>query len=210
MSDYRIILVNGPPKSGKDTLANAFVKQTTHFGIIGQHRVWGNKEKFAYPLYWALAEFFSVTIEWLEEYKDEPVLPNGVTPRKALQDLSEVWAKNLFGQPVFGDLLAKRIKPTTKLPGNNFLRIYIVSDSGFQPEANAVHRVHQNKVGLIRLMRNGTSYSGDTRDYIVKSDDSMPFRTIENNGTVEELMKQVREFVEEVINHGAINSGTQS
>lgn len=198
MMDYHIILLNGPPRSGKDTIANMFYDDNYLVGVIGQWRIQAVKEKFAYPIKWALMEFFDIDEETLEFNKDNPILPSYVTPRRALINLSEQWAKPTFGPGLFGMLCGKRVDKQLALKTGVDKTIFTVSDSGFVEEAAALQEMHPGKVHLVKLRRDGTDFRGDSRSYI--SFDATRSRVfwLDNNGSKVELYMKFKEIVEQV------------
>lgn len=151
-----IIFLNGPPRCGKDALAEALHKSRPI--LI---------EKFAKPIYSMLAGFLNVNTEYLEQTKDltHPYLKNK-TPRHALISLSEDWAKPNFGCDIFGALLAARIV------GRDYKTI-VVSDSGFFPEleralVDICKKVPSETINalLVHIYRPGCSFKNDSRNYV--------------------------------------------
>jgi len=153
----RLLLVNGPPRSGKDTVGEVLKEwfpgkvYVTKFAKILKERTH------------ALYGMAGTEHDYFEAIKDVPNAAFlGLTPRKAYIGVSELLMKPQHGQDIFGNLLIEDIET------NGFLAdLVVVTDSGFEAEAlpliNAYGRVNSN---LIRLCRPGTNFEGDSRSYI--------------------------------------------
>lgn len=149
-----IVLLNGPPRSGKDTAASAITAAFSAFHY-----------KLSHPLKVAIPAFFGLEDQQhaLEAQKDQKLRElYGVTFRKAQQDLSEVWAKPLFGKDVLGHIAVRHLRNHSG-PG----RVCVVSDTGFVEEIIPIVEAfsHRN-VLIIQLRRDGCTFDGDTRSYV--------------------------------------------
>lgn len=151
----RVLLVNGPPGSGKDTVADYV------------YALWGARRlKFAEPLKASVPKLFNLTdAEWVRmQERDQKEKPQeklfGMTPRTAQIWVSEDVMKPQFGEDVFGRLLWNRVQSSPA-------ELFVVSDSGFQPEAEVlIEKLGAENLALIRLSRPGCSFDGDSRDYV--------------------------------------------
>lgn len=182
----RIVLLNGPPRCGKDTAGQILREE---FGAVPQ--------KFAHALKVGTHALFAAMLgdladdaggdpchddAYYEDRKEEP-MPEflGLTPRQAYIAVSEVLMKPTFDRQVFGRILADRIAHSgTAHP------IHVVTDSGFEPEGMVlVDRFGAHNCTLVRLHRPGCDFSGDSRSYI----DLPGVRTldVQNDGTVDNL-----------------------
>lgn len=204
MIDYRIILINGPKHSGKDTLAETFYHDAHPMAVLGERRIVGFTEKFAEPLKRAIPEFFDMEREVLEEHKDEITLPNYKRYRDAQITLSEIWAKPTFGEGIFGDLLARRLWRAIKSNrGDGWTAIYVISDSGFQREAEELAIHFGSKMATVKLKRPNTAFipGDDSRGYITGIG---PTVWLDNDGTKEELLAKFKAFLrDEVLKENA-------
>lgn len=148
-----VVILNGPPKCGKDTLAERLVEHG--YKIL----------MFKDGLYEATAAYYDLPLEYVahlctdRRYKDFPHSAFGsMSPREALIHVSEdVW-KPQFGARVFGERLAEAAYDF----GN-----VIVPDGGFKDELNAVEASHN--VTVVRLHRKGYDFKGDSRTYAEES-----------------------------------------
>lgn len=162
----RIILLNGPAGSGKDSIGKEILNQGLTYSKI---------RKFAEPLKRAVSAFFNLTPAeydfYFETYEGKNTRSYrffGLTPREWLIKFSEDYAKVNGGKDVFGVLLADEIEKDFK----EGYETIIVTDSGFQDEALALLRKFDGKadVLIVRLHRNGYTFAGDSRGYITFKD----------------------------------------
>lgn len=176
----KIILFNGPPSSGKDTMATM---------IQGMLKEKSRVVKFAAPLKTVVLHLFcggnsklfhdlDTNAEEKNKGRDDlfftKVDGTVVSCRQAQIDVSESYLKPLYGQNIFGRILASTIDadPETE--------VFLVSDSGFRPEAEElVRQFGEQNILLFRLHREGFDYSGDSRNYIDLDD--IDVKTIDIN-----------------------------
>lgn len=153
-----VIFINGPPRSGKDTLADHIVRTNPGF----------KKVKFAQVLKertHALYGHPDLPHDWFEETKDVPnAIFLGQTPRQAYINVSEKLMKPIHGKEVFGELLlAELVKQA------DGVKAFVVSDSGFADEAFPVIRwVGGSNCILVRIHaeKRGCTFANDSRSHI--------------------------------------------
>ena len=170
-----IVLVNGPPRSGKDTVAN----------LLANHGY--QPLKFAGSLKAGLAGLLGLSIEeYLEYFETDAKAENGgpfedLTPRQALIDLSEEYMKPRFGQDIFGKVAAN---VAFEVEGD-----VVFSDCGFDAEViPVVHFFGAENCRVIRLAREGCNWDGDSRTYLNPYlFKGVKFDWVRNNGTVADL-----------------------
>ena len=185
----KIVLLNGPPYSGKDTIARHLLERTPpKYGVI---------MKFATPLKTIVRDFFCFGDQKLFDFWDSPANKDKPTDQflgRSCRDcqigVSEGFFKPTFGQDVFGKILARDIARTEK-------GIYYISDSGFRPEAEVlVKKFGAENVILVNLERDNTSFKGDSRGYINLDDLEVTRLTIHNNeGSSEKTAINIREII---------------
>ncbi len=164
----RIILLNGPARSGKDSLANAFVRHAHDQGLKAE------VTKFALPLKekaHALFGFAGKPHDFFENEKDVPqAYLYGKTWRQVYIAVSELLFKPMFGKDIFGRLLVDEIEIIRKIAevdGETDPDYFLVSDSGFLDEASVVvSRYGAENIILVHLERDGYDFTGDSRGYI--------------------------------------------
>jgi hypothetical protein len=182
----KIILISGPPGSGKDTAGNILMELLPDRGYL---------EKFSGPLKAAIPAILNVPFSELERHKDVPInsytsLGIKQTFRQIQISMSENWMKPLYGQDIFANLLIYRINQHNLLAEEYGADepIAIVTDCGFQVEVGALlRRFTQSNCLGIQLYREGCTYEGDSRSRIV-----IPVQyTVHNNGSLENLKYQL-------------------
>lgn len=153
---HKIVFLNGPPRSGKDTAGMALLR---HYE--SRVRLYEMKR----PIDNALRGFFNVdatTWQGWEKYKDEPgtVVFNGHSLRQVKIDFSEQWAKRLFGAAIFGECAVRHLTVSTSASAT------VITDSGFRDEAEPLieHFGIANCL-LVHIHRNGRTFDGDSRSY---------------------------------------------
>ena len=150
----RVLLLNGPPESGKDTIGNLLQEQLDCALTC-----------FKFNLYKVTAKYFEEDLDWFinvatdRRYKDKFHFKElgGRTPREALVYVSEEVCKPKFGDDYFGKLARDRVA-THPSPD-----LVVFTDSGFESEVPPLLEVAD--VVIIQLHGRG-SFVGDSRDYV--------------------------------------------
>jgi hypothetical protein len=176
----KITLFNGPPRSGKDTAALKLVKYLE-----------SGFERFSMPLKASFAAISSSHIDKFgnvdpyEKTKEEIIPWLGVSYRQYQIDMSEKFFKPLYGEFIFGKLLAERLSS---------MRMYdriVIPDSGFAHEVKPlIDKFGEENIKLVRVHRPGFDFTGDSRSYIsgVVPDEI----DIQNDGTQAEFENKVK------------------
>jgi hypothetical protein len=152
-----IILLNGPPSSGKDTAAT-FMKKYL-LGSVREYKMSTTLKSGLQTLLGIEQEDWNRMLAY--GAKDEPQLPLNITPREALIKLSEDYMKVLFGDNIFGHIAVRRLKRMVSADH------ILVTDTGFTYEAvPIVQEWGQKKVRILRLARPGCDFEDDSREYI--------------------------------------------
>lgn len=147
-----IILLNGAPSSGKDTLANYLESDF----IL--HWKYANKVR-------ECAQVFYPQIDWWDDsIKD---LPNkdlkGKSPRQILIKIG-LSMRSEIDKDIWVDALANEIVQYEQEYGNH---TYVISDCGFQNEVDVmVDRFGVDNVLLVRIYREGFTFENDSRNYV--------------------------------------------
>ena len=182
----KVLLLNGPPGSGKDILASFINVQYNSPTSPFEREYIIVKEKFAKPLKEANAVLYGFSVEDLynpdsDLYKWENDLKEKETPREELGgkswrqvniDLSELYIKKVAGKDFFGHSFVRR---TLGWPEDT---IFVVSDSGFTAEAEPiVKKFGPDNVLVIKIIADGKDFSNDSREYI--DTDALGIRCVE-------------------------------
>lgn len=175
--------INGPPGSGKDTLAKLLCGAVTGSYIESfaepiramiYNVFFPNEGPINYNFDLRDAEVKARQMPFLHPRTDDYSLI--ISIRDAMIDFSESWMKPNFGPDIFGRLLWRRAEEQMMFSDH-----FIIPDSGFVPEAQfIIEQVGAHRCLLLHLSRAGTSFIGDSRSYI----DLPEVRTIDldNNG----------------------------
>lgn len=191
MSEQKhLILINGCKRSGKDTAAWMIAEYYRSVDIF----------KAATPLYDAIPQLFRIdnVVDWpdmYDLYKEEPSDQLcGMSPRQAMIWLSEEVVKPKFGEDFFGRRLAEEIKRF------HSDQLAVISDSGYACEmSTTISSLPDYTHHLIRIVREGTSFQGDSRSHITPEEIGVPqenYTIIHNDGSLEELEQTIRTWVD--------------
>lgn len=179
----KIILFNGPPRSGKDT-ATRFALD--YFGKRAVHL------RFAAPLKDAVHGLFGmpgIMVEHFDEVKEIPQeLFFGMSPREAYIWFSENAVKPKFGKTFFAKVMVNRIR-TISYPNT-----IIISDCGFFEEVDELIKAFgKENIAIIYLKRDGTNFKGDSRNYVTHVDCEQ--YAITNDGSLIQFNEQIKEVL---------------
>jgi len=195
----KMVIFNGPPRSGKDTLANLLADMWQSDLPTLRIRLSLPIRKAAFAI---IGEEY--TEERYEELKDQPIpilyLNNVITNvgfklthhrddgpltlRELVITIADSWCRFTFGME-FWALSAIKATPllAAKNPG-----LVIGSDGGFQPELDCLQsHVGEDNFLLVKVAREGTDWSLDSRGYISATQEFF----LNNDSTPEEAVGHV-------------------
>jgi hypothetical protein len=183
----KVVFLNGPPRSGKDTIAEYLetFENVIHFKFAEILHIYG--KAFLYDIHdgdHAAVEYFS------EEHKNEIMPIVDISYREYLINFSEKYFKPLYGQDIFGRILASKIDNVMKCDADlDVTTICVVSDSGFDYEAKpVVDLIGSDNCKLVNLYRDGCTYEGDSRNYVTpESLNVTRHEIVDNNGSLKDL-----------------------
>lgn len=192
----KIFLLNGPPRSGKDTGSEWLAK---HFG--------GRILTFANPIKRTVTALFhnndrkAFAAFDTADLKDTPQsLYFGKTCREVQIGVSENFLKPFFNDTgVFGKLLVGEIE---HYRDRLFEGPFFISDSGFRPEAEVlIEKYGAENVFLFRLHREGYTFKGDSRGYITLKDMGVrEFDITNTNDNLPAFYESLRYVVDHCLN----------
>lgn len=177
----KLVLFNGPPRSGKDTAAShLFTRTSCHWFRMSQPLKDGIRSAFAMTE----QEYHSV-----EDNKDKKSdLLFGRSFREVQISMAEDWMKQYYGQRVFGHLAARRA-------ARSISRLMVCSDTGFDYELPPLVDVFGvRNVLLVRIHRKGCNFAVDSRSYIEYP--YMHVVDIANDGTKENFCSMLDVLVD--------------
>lgn len=204
----KLILFNGPPRSGKDTVGGHLQYHLLNKTTIDSDLIY--QFKFATPLKQAANIFlndYSHSIYTFEDVKDEPQpILNGGTYRELLIRISENAVKT-FGKDVFGNMAFARMRENLSNDGYSELcGVHICTDSGFEEECQPlIEAFGEENTLLVRLHREGCDFSSDSRSHLDIA--NILTLDIHNNfdfNMIEEVSKIIKEWIYDGSFSGAI------
>lgn len=184
-----LIFLNGKPRSGKDAAGEMIT------GIFG-----GTKVKMTEPIDAAFQSLFDLE-DWQfmmlrEELKETPLpigdIDHGYSLRDFYIKFSEEFLKPLLGQGIFGHLASRRISELLA-DGN-----VVITDCGFNCEVEAIMNqidIEGHNVWGVLIEREGTEW--DSREVIDFGRFDIPFVTIDNDGSMQDLESQIIDICQE-------------
>lgn len=193
-----VILLNGPPRSGKDTIAEALCDALFEVDTLRDYDTY----KFAWAIKNPVKAMFRLNDDEYKHYfetaaKDEPQeIFHGKTPRSVLISLSEQWAKPMFGKEIYGEIAGRYLSKTFGDDGYEN-ELIIVSDCGFEEELQGLFKfVPPEKCGIFRIQREGASYKSDSRGYVENT--QVAFNNVLDNNrdvsyAVQDIMTTLKE-----------------
>lgn len=175
----KVIILNGPPGSGKDEGSKHLVSVLREQGVPARHC------EFKERLFKLVRGVCGLTVpEWerlyTRENKEKPSSRlRGLSPRQALIYLSEDIIKPILGKDYFGKAAAEDLTEG----------VNVFSDGGFVEEVRPIiSKVGAKNVLIIRIHRAGHTFQGDSRKYLPDGFGPLVI-DVENNGTLEEYFK---------------------
>lgn len=189
----KIILLNGPPYSGKDTAAKCICKtfavDTGYKGMVIRPVI----DRFSMPIKRAFAATMGLPIDedgncqpW-EGQKEVPIPDFGISYRQWQIDFSESFLKK-YNEAIFGVLLARRIE---RRFSKGIANLIVVPDCGFQSEVSTLYQIYSpDDILLVRIARPGCTFQGDSRGYVHAPKGAAIFCPL-NSFTKEQFLKQV-------------------
>lgn len=173
-----MFILNGPPNSGKDMLADAVATDK----IV--------KLQFKECLYEMTAKHYNIPLNMFKlmascrALKEIPVKDLGMlTPRQALIHVSEEVVKPAHGKDFFGIMLAQKALEHPEAEA------FIVSDGGFADEIPPLKVFFD--VCIIHLHRPGCTFNNDSRNWI-----DGPFFYLINDTTEESAIERLKGYMD--------------
>lgn len=169
-----ILLINGPPSAGKDTLANIIKELLGNSHIVYNLKLTGLMDKVAKLVLNLKKGGYA---EWREDKKDEPLMHFDTTMRKFLIGMSEDWLKPHLGSGIMGYHAAVNAADLIQNAHMMYDKdlVITVSDCGFQEEFEYFKQTIKQsvfpkgvevKIQLINLLREPCNFDNDSREWV--------------------------------------------
>ena len=157
----KVILFNGPPGCGKDTVVQH---------LLDAYPEVFRSQRFALTLKAGLHTLLGLDEDdaAFEDCKDKPIAEFfGRSPRELYIWVSERVMKPAFGDECFGHIWLRKYHDWIKWVPDDENTIVLVPDCGFAPEINPlINHFGAENILLIRIYRQGHDFSSDSRSYI--------------------------------------------
>lgn len=181
----KILLINGPPGSGKDF---AFTELRRQMGI--HYKRWRGRYV---PVRYAFADILKSMTHGAYGLDSDPQAYegrkdlqleefHGKTPRECYIAMSETYVKPLHGNSFFGRLWSRQVRDYVK--GHEMMNtggeydseaFVVATDCGFATEVNLIlEEFDPADVMLVELEREGKFFDHDSRSYIADKIDKHP------------------------------------
>lgn len=197
---FLIVVLNGPRNAGKDTIIGRLVQVTTPYTILNHRHIMGWHEKMVMPLKDMVCGLFNLGGYVYETMKDQPILPNNVTPRQAIMALDVNWARELFGEDFLGNMLVRELehshKRGRKYEFDDQVNVHFV-DAGVEPEFQALKSAYGNRVKVIRVHRSDLQFD-DTREWLSQCDGVVHNHEGQINEAVDQILLYINKWLEEL------------
>lgn len=192
-----VIGITGRANAGKDTFFKEAKEELDPWGLH-QRGVTAYKDSFAYPLKTGYASIFGIPVEQLDDaaFKEQINPYTGTTHRKELQLLgTEHYRQRTDSPDVWVQLLAKRVMEDNRMMGAGTSKNYpivFIPDCRFDNEAVFC----RNNGIIVKIDRGGNNPIIDNAGHASEQGISYkPDFTVNNTGTLEEYLKEIRDFV---------------
>lgn len=187
MEDLQVVILNSPPNSGKDYVADYLVEHHGFTKLQFKDRLL----KIAKDISGLDDGLFNTLFARKYKERKTPYF-EGLSPREFLIKVSEECIKPNFGKDYFGVALGRDVIQKST-DSNRF----VISDGGFNEEVEALTcSIPCENINIIRLQREGCSFEGDSRNYI-SVDSIKNYADIDNNGHIQSTVSSILKTIEE-------------
>lgn len=191
----KIVIFNGPPRSGKDTFADMLEE---HYDVYN-NGFFVYRDSFKDELIRLVLNYYEIDKrEWNDRYEHSKEEPwdklGGLSQREALIDMSEVKIKPLLGKDYFGKAAAQGLILYEDEDNN----VGVFSDGGFEEEIHPIiDKVGIENVLIFRLHRPDHDFTGDSRGYLdIDGVTTIDIDSLEVDATFDVINKKFKEWVD--------------
>jgi len=165
-----ILLLNGPPGSGKDTIGNIIQS------LYENHSIKITRFAFADPIKKGLHALLGIDHldkEIFETSKDKPLkvltsgtIDNEETLRDCYIDIAENFMRKKYGKDIFAKIAVNKINTSSA----SYLKppLTIITDLGFDSELDIIQKALKNSyyISVWNVFRPEKDFSKDSRNYV--------------------------------------------
>jgi hypothetical protein len=181
----RVVAFNGPPRTGKDTLANLL-----KLHLMSNYETAGIRVQLSLPMReaaFAMAGLGEYDEETYEKLKDEVLPITGATLRQLMIDLSEEHVKPKYGKQFWVKSAMARIPEGVE--------VAIVSDLGFWEELDFLQKTYgARNVVVVNTHREGKGWGSDSRKPLTCSQSFQCYNNATPNQAAAEIRKYLRDL----------------
>lgn len=206
-----VILFNGPPKNGKDTIAKitrtlldssiSIPTHLMHFATPMRDMAMGAVGEKGFDRYNEIKDIDQPAFARAPEARFIPdhtnIEPDCDSIRQFMIALSEDFMKRRYGKDVWGRILRHVYAPWWgKMPA-----VIIIPDLGFPEEYKyLLTQTLAERVMIVQVHRGEDDWKNDSREWVFPQTDSLdtpihPFINLDNNGTPDEAAFELFEFI---------------
>jgi hypothetical protein len=201
MLEKKIILFNGPPRSGKDTAASYL------YDLLQNQDKDPHILRMSQPIKAAFQGMLNLKhggYECLHEYeetKEEPIpifsAKKGTSYRQWQIDFSEKFMKPLYGDNIFASIFIQEVETLD-------CDVVLVPDCGFQVEYDLLAETYgEENILVVQLSRKGKDFSNDSRSYLTDIPANCLW-CIHNDESIEDFHATLRMVLKNMIEGGLL------
>jgi hypothetical protein len=168
----------------------------------------GWHEKMIMPLKDMVCGLFNLSGYQYETMKDDPILPNNVSPREAIMHLDVHWARPLFGEDFLGNLLVKELehnhRKSRPFEFKDQVNVHFV-DAGVEAEFQVLKKAYSDRVKVIHVFRTDLQFD-HTRKYLSQNDCVVHNHEGQVNEAVDKILLHINKWIGELDDQ--IDAGT--
>ena len=199
MKKGKVVILNGPPSSGKDVIAALIANK----GLFREASFQMQVKETLFEQALALSQINQE--EWFGRYNDRDLKEQpwdrlcGLSVREFMIKISEEYVKPIFGKDFYGQKAGEK---ALGLITEGFNVAF--SDGGFQEEFDQMKSiVGAENILLVRLHREGCTFAGDSRSHLSNPAFEMD---LHNNGTLQDAVDKIEDRLREGFIFFEINS----
>lgn len=189
-----VVVFNGPPYCGKDTLARMLADHMESQGVNSPVK----EESLSLPLrhvaYAMVGETYNDAS--YAAFKETPFAEFGNrTGRQLMIDVSESFLKQVYGEKIMAQMLVARNSDWLDTDG-----VLLIRDGGFQIEISAMlDEIIADNIYVVQIHRDGCSFDNDSREW-VRHPNSARMMQVWNNGSLNDLRTEAARIYGRLVN----------